>query len=109
MLGQLEAETGRVDEAIQQLRGAATLDIHASKPFHMIAALEMGRRRPQVACDWENKAIKRDPDNPLEYLFLSTILDQLGRKQESEEAMRHAKELHDSARTTDDSGALSPK
>ena len=42
-------------------------------------------------------AIRRDPAQPGEYAMLSVILDELGRKADGEEALRHAESLRKSA------------
>lgn len=92
-LGRLLQAAGRPDDAIASLRQAARLDIHAFEPFNLIAQIEMKRNQAEIAFQWEMKAIKRAPDQPLQYVFLSVILNKLHRDDASAKALRQAEEL----------------
>ena len=92
-LGQLRAAAGDPQGAIDAMHHASRLDIHDPKPFANIARIELSRNRAEAACEAQRKAIQRDPDQPSRYLVFAAILDQLGRKDESAEAMQHAVEL----------------
>ena len=74
------------------------LDIHASDPYEKMAQVYLGTKRPEEAYKAEMKAIRREPDQPSLYIFLSAILDKLDRKAESDEAIKRAEELRDSVK-----------
>ena len=92
-LGQLRAAAGDPQGAIDAMRHASRLDIHDPKPFANIARIEMARNHAEAACDAQRAAIRRDPNQPSRYLLFAAMLDQLGRREEAAEAMRHATEL----------------
>jgi len=99
-LARMRIVNGETDAALAAYRHAALLDIHASDPYTKMAQVYLVTKRIEDAYEIEMKAIRRDPNQPSQYIFLSTILDQLDRKAESEEAMKHAEELRDSVTGT---------
>lgn len=96
-LAQVEVGNGQTDAALADFHHAALLDIHASEPYNKIARVYFGIGRFQEACDAQQKAIRRDPNQPTQYIYLSAIFDAMNRKDESAAAMRHAEELRKAA------------
>ena len=92
-LAWLSARTGDPGGAIDEYKHAALLDIHAGDPWFKIAQIYLALNKPEEARQAQLKGLARNPDLPLQYIVLSNILDQLGRKQESDEALKHAEEL----------------
>ena len=92
-LGQLRAAAGDSQAGIDAMRHASRLDIHDPKPLANIARIEMARNHAEAACEAQRAAIRRDPNQPSRYLTFAAMLDQIGRKDEAAEAMRHATEL----------------
>jgi protein O-mannosyl-transferase len=93
MLGRLRAVAGESDAAVAALRRAGSLDVHAAEPFAEIARVRFGEKKFAEACEAQQKAVRRDPDQLAQYLFLASLLDQLGRKEEAGEALARAEEL----------------
>jgi tetratricopeptide (TPR) repeat protein len=96
-LGRLLAISGQEENAVAVLRKAAWLDIRNAEPFNLIAKIRNEQKRYDEACTAIKQAIRRDPDQPSQYLFLSNILDELGRKQEAQAALQKAESLRDRA------------
>jgi tetratricopeptide (TPR) repeat protein len=92
-LGLLRAEAGDTQGAINAMRHAGRLDIYNPKPFANIARIELTRNRPEAACEAQQTAVGRDPDQPSRYLILAELLERLGRKEAAEAALRRADEL----------------
>jgi len=86
--------------AVADFRHAALLDIRASDPYTKIARVYYGLKRPEEAYAAQIKAIRRDPGQPSQYIFLSAILDELGRKEESNDAMKRAQDLRNTVTGT---------
>ena len=97
-LARLRLVNGETDAALADFQHAALLDIHASDPYEKMAQVYLGTKRPEEAYKAEMKAIRREPDQPSLYIFLSAILDKLDRKAESDEAIKRAEELRDSVK-----------
>jgi tetratricopeptide (TPR) repeat protein len=92
-LGLLRAAAGDTQAAINAMRHAGRLDIYNPKPFANIARIELTRNRPEAACEAQQIAVARDPDQPSRYLILAELLERLGRKDAAEAALRRADEL----------------
>ena len=89
---------GDAPDAIAAYRHAALLDIHAGDPYFKIAQVNLSLlKNPDEAYKAQMKGLARNPDLPMQYLNLSKILDLLNRKQEADEAVKHAEELRQSA------------
>ncbi len=97
-LGRLKAMTGDTEGAIAALRHASMLDIRGSEPFSLIARMELDNGRREAAYEAQLKAVHRAPDQPSQYVFLAVILDEMNRKDESQEALRKAEALRTSAK-----------
>ncbi len=92
-LGQLRAAVGDIDGGIAAMSAASRLDIYNAKPFANIARLEMGRNRAEAAVDAQQRAIRRDPNQPSRHLMLADMLKKLGRNEEAAAAFERAKEM----------------
>lgn len=97
LLGRLRALNNEQEAAVAALQQAARLDIHAGEPFSIMAHLYYDRKKPEEARVTQMKAIRRDPNQPSQYLFLADILEQLNRKPEADAAVRKAESLRDEA------------
>jgi tetratricopeptide (TPR) repeat protein len=96
-LAELQMHNGAQTAAAATLRIAAWLDLHDPRPYAMKAQLEIAQERYDSACDAQRAAIRRNPDEPVQYLVLAAILHKLGRDEEARAAHSKAQEL--SART----------
>jgi protein O-mannosyl-transferase len=94
-LGRLFALGGQDENAVAVLRQAAWLDIHNAEPFNLIAKIRNEQKRYDEACVALRQALHRDPDQLMQYMFLSKILDKLNRKEESEAVLLKAKGLYE--------------
>jgi len=99
-LGRLRLEQNDSESALLSFRHAGLLDIHGSEPFNLIAEIDLRQKRPAEAYEAEMTAIRRDPDQPLQFAMLSAILDELGRKADADEALRRAEDLRKTALET---------
>jgi tetratricopeptide (TPR) repeat protein len=98
VLGKLRYAAQDLDGAADALRHAARLDIHDPRPFANIADLELARNHLDAACDAQQAAIHRDPNQPSNYVVLAGILEKLGRTAEASAALKQADELRASVR-----------
>ncbi|SRR5581483_9323969 len=98
MLGRFELQNNDVDAALAAFTAATPLDIHGVEPLNMIARVNLALKRPEAAYDAQKKAVRRSPDQPLQYVLLSTILDELHKPEEAKAALQHAEELSKSAK-----------
>jgi tetratricopeptide (TPR) repeat protein len=96
-LADLEMQRDAPDSAIEALRVAAALDVHAARPYAFIARAEIARERFEAARDAQCAAIRRDPKQPVQYLILAAILQKLGRDEEAREAQSKAHLLAEAA------------
>jgi tetratricopeptide (TPR) repeat protein len=97
-LGRLALKHGETERALAAFADASTLDIYSTEPLNFTARACLELKRPEKAYDAELKAIRRNPDQPSQYLMLSTILDELHRPDEAKAALERAQELADSAK-----------
>lgn len=96
--GKLRAAAGDAEGAVHALHQAGALDIHAVAPFTEIARIRFGGKKFEAAREAQLRAIRRDPDQPSQYLFLSSICDQLGRPAEAAAALHAAEALRNTVR-----------
>ncbi len=96
-LSQLRLARSDEASAITALIHASTLNIHGTEPLNLIAQVDLKQKRPDAAYEAEMAAIRRDPAQPGEFAMLSVILDELGRKADAAEALRHAESLRRNA------------
>lgn len=108
MLGRLRALNNEQDAALAALRHAALLDIHAGEPFSVMARMLYAQKKTDEARVAQMEAIRRDPNQPSQYLFLANILEQLNRKPEADAALRKAESLRDDAMQDRKKGVIFP-
>jgi protein O-mannosyl-transferase len=84
--GRIHLEEHRFAEAEVALRRASWLDIHDADSLNLMAAMNIEQRRLEAACENQRRAVRRQPDQPRQYLFLSDILEKLGRHDEAKTA-----------------------
>lgn len=81
--GRLLAQEGDVEGALASFRFASWLDVNDAESLYAMASLEFRQDRLQEACALQRRAVARQPDQPRQYLFLSDILEKLGRHEEA--------------------------
>ncbi len=86
-LGQLRAQNGDTLAAETALREASRLDVHEVEALNLIAEISLHQNRLGEAFATQRRAIARQPNLPREYLFLSRILEKMGRAAEAQEAV----------------------
>jgi protein O-mannosyl-transferase len=85
--GRIYLEQHRFVEAETVLRRASWLDIHDTDSLNLIAAMNIGQNRLEAACDSQSRAVRRQPDQPRQYLLLADILEKMGRHGEAQAAL----------------------
>jgi tetratricopeptide (TPR) repeat protein len=97
-LGQLYAQNGETEKAAAALHRASELDVHEVEALNRLAELRVRENRLADACVTQRRAVARQPDRPREYLYLSRILEKMGRSTEAQEAVATVARLETSAR-----------
>lgn len=92
-LGQLRAQNGEVAPAAVALREASRLDVHEVEALNLLAELRVHQNRLGEACAEQRRAVARQPNLPREYLYLSRILEKMGRTAEAKEAIANVTRL----------------
>ena len=97
-LGRLRAQNGEIAKAKAALRNASWLDVHEVEALNLLA--EMGVRQNQLADAYaaQRRAVARQPNLPREYVYLSRILEKMGRTAEAQAAIATVTRLETSAR-----------
>jgi tetratricopeptide (TPR) repeat protein len=93
-LGRLEADAGRATEAEAALRHASWLDVHDAESLNLIARMNVVQNRLQAAYETQCRAVARQPDQPRQYLFLSDILEKMGRNEEANAILAQVSQLN---------------
>jgi Flp pilus assembly protein TadD len=91
--GRIYLEQQRFAEAEIALRRASWLDIHDADSLNLIAAMNIGQNRLEAACESQRRAVRRQPDQPRQYLLLADILEKLGRHEEAQVALAQVHSL----------------
>ena len=86
-LGRLRAQNGEVVPAVSALREASRLDVHEVEALNLLAELQVNQNHLGDAVAAQRRAVSRQPNLPREYLYLSRILEKMGRTAEAEEAL----------------------
>ena len=92
-LGRLYAQKGDVRRADASLCHASRLDIHDTEALNLIAMIRLRENRLEDAFAAQRRAVSRQPDEPRQYLFLSTILEKMGRADEARATIAQANRL----------------
>lgn len=97
-LGRLRAQNGEIAEAKAAWQNASRLDVHEVEALNLMAELGMRQNRLADAYDAQRRAVGRQPNLPREYVYLSRILEKMGRTAEAKEAIATVTRLETSAR-----------
>ncbi|MGI8431725.1 MAG: tetratricopeptide repeat protein [Chthoniobacterales bacterium] len=92
-LGRLRAQNGEIAPAAAALREASRLDVHEVEALNLLAELRVHQNRLGEACAEQRRAVARQPNLPREYLYLSRILEKMGRTAEAKEAIANVTRL----------------
>lgn len=91
--GRLYAENGDVSHSITALRFAALLDVHDTEALNLLARIWVRQNRMTEAYETQRRAVSRQPDKPSQYVFLSEILEKMGRSEEARAALAKVSSL----------------
>jgi cytochrome c-type biogenesis protein CcmH/NrfG len=97
----LRAQNGEIAKAEAALRDASRLDVHEVEALNLLADLRVHENRLADACAAQRTAIAHQPNLPREYVYLSRILEKMGRTAEAKEAIAKVTQLETSAREFD--------
>ena len=92
-LGRLQAEVGDIAHADTALEHASWLDIHDAEALHLLAAIKLRENNFEAALRAQRCAVKRQPDQPSQYVLLSNILERMGRNDEARAALAQVLKL----------------
>lgn len=92
-LGQLYAQENDAIRAESELRWASWLDVHDAQPLRLLATMRLNQNRLDEAVAFQRRAIARQPDQPSQYVLLSTILEKMGRNDEARAALAEVSRL----------------
>ncbi len=98
-LGRLYAETNDVARAEAALSHASWLDVHDAEALHLMAMISLRQNNLPEAFRAQRRAVKRQPDQPSQYLLLSNILEKMGHGDEARAALAEASRLRELAGT----------
>ncbi len=85
--GRIYLEQNRLAQAEAALRRASWLDIHDADSLNLIAAMNIGQNRFDAALESQRRAVRRQPEQPRQYLLLADVLEKLGRHEEAQAAL----------------------
>ncbi len=91
--GRIYLEQHRFAEAETALRRASWLDIHDADSLNLIAAMNIGQNQLEAACESQRRAVRRQPDQPRQYLLLADLLEKSGRHKEAQAALAQVHSL----------------
>ncbi|HEY2714357.1 MAG TPA: tetratricopeptide repeat protein [Chthoniobacterales bacterium] len=97
-LGRLYAQEGDIPDATSALLQASRLDVRDVKALNLLAQIKLRQHCLDDAYLAQRKALARQPDEPRQYVLLSTILEKMGRTLEAHTAVAQVKRLEDLAR-----------
>ena len=91
--GRIYLEQKRFGEAEAVLRRASWLDIHDADSLNLIAAMNLGQNQLEAARESQSRAVRRQPDQPRQYLLLADVLEKMGRHEEAKVALAQVHSL----------------
>lgn len=94
-LGTLYFQKGDIGRAEAALLQASRLDVHDANALRTIAQMRVYENRLNDAFRIQQQAIARQPDEPRQYVFLSDILEKMGRNAEAHAALAKASRLRE--------------
>ena len=92
-LGRLYAEANDVAKAETALTHASRLDVHDAEALHLMAMIKFRANDLDAAFRAQRCAIRRQPDQPSQYILLSNILERMGRNDEARAALAQVSRL----------------
>jgi Flp pilus assembly protein TadD len=99
-LGRLYAQKGETKQAENTLRLASSLDVHDAEALRAIAQIRLNQNRLDEAFKIQQRAVTRQPDEPRQYILLSSILEKMGRGDEARAALAKVSQLRGLATTS---------
>ena len=91
--GRIHLEQRRYADAEEALSRASWLDIHDAESLNLMAALNLAQNRIEAAFENQRRAVRRQPDQPRQYVLLSDVLERLGRHEEAQAALAQVHSL----------------
>jgi tetratricopeptide (TPR) repeat protein len=85
--GRIHLEQHRYADAEAALSRASWLDVHDAESLNLMAALNIAQNRIEAAFENQRRAVRRQPDQPRQYVLLSDVLERLGRHAEAQDAL----------------------
>ena len=96
-VGQLEAGQGHTTEALAAWIEASRLDVHDAEALSNAAMLCLNKGQPRDACDFQSRAVRRQPDSPRLHVLLARALDANGDHRLAQAQIALAQSLVDEA------------
>jgi len=91
--GRIYLEQHRLADAEAALRRASWLDIHDADSLNLIAAMNIGQNQLEAALESQRRAVRRQPDQPRQYLLLADVLEKMDRHDEAQAALAQVQVL----------------
>lgn len=92
-MGRVYCAMRRYPEAEAVLREASRLDVHNAEAFNMIAALNLEQGRLDAACAAQERAVRRQPHQPQQYVLLADLFTKMGRPEDARVALAQLAQL----------------
>jgi tetratricopeptide (TPR) repeat protein len=92
-LGRLYAQRGDARLANAALERASWLDVHDTEGLQLMVQMRLRENRLDEAFQLQRRCIARQPDEPSQYLLLSSILEKMGRANEARATLAQASGL----------------
>jgi tetratricopeptide (TPR) repeat protein len=92
-MGRLYAEANNVAKAEAALVHASWLDVHDAEALHLLAMIKFRGNDLDAAFRAQRSAIRRQPDQPSQYILLSNILERMGRSDDARAALARVSRL----------------
>ncbi|MGZ5127075.1 MAG: tetratricopeptide repeat protein [Burkholderiales bacterium] len=99
-LGRLLWEKGDLAGALDTLRFASWLDVHEVEALNLLVGMHLQQSRLEEARLVQERAVRRQPDEPRQYLILADILQRMNRTDEANRARARFEQLQSLAHAT---------
>jgi Flp pilus assembly protein TadD len=76
--------------------------VHDAEALHLLAMIKLRQNDLKEAFRTQRRAIRRQPDQPSQYILLSNILEKMGRSEEARAALAQVSRLRALAQTSTD-------
>jgi hypothetical protein len=91
---------GDLERADAALRHASWLDVNYGESLSLMALMRIRSNRLEDACRTQRRTVARQLDEPWQYLFLSKILEKMGRDTETRANCRPSRAMAAAAQTS---------